>query len=346
MVECSQVCRAQHDNQSWCKFQDDVLATVASQKPCHLSTSVVPTEGGARVVHALLWCRRRPFVWHLRQVADIVFGLAISISWVTPMARAAWLGRSWGGLGQREFDLNASWEQEVFVFLQLLAQQDISILDCLNPLQPGSYVYQAVGHMFKSVVPSHWWRSPKVQSRDVHQMSLSRQPIYLKGTSDAKLADATLLTEHSSKNDSLQTSRVSQYIVSYSIGVLPCIMLYACHEWILCRICAPNALRTSVFVWFVYGHGCLCPKAPRRYMSQGLAQSSRINDVRSNSPNPSVAPTMDRWQLYAQHLTSPKHLWEVIQLVLQDVASRRLEHCKGQSTECRHQIWLRIHLLD
>lgn len=195
-------------------------------------------------------------------------------------------------------------------------------------LAASSYLYQAVGHMFNCVVPSHWWRSPKVQSRDVHQMSLSRQPIYLKGTSDAKLADATLLTEHSSKNDSLQTSRVSQYIVSCSIGVLPCIMLYACHEWILCRICAPNALRTSVFVWFVYGHGCLCPKAPRRYMSQGLAQSSRINDVRSNSPNPSVAPTMDRWQLYAQHLTSPKHLWEVIQLVLQDVASRRLEHCK------------------
>lgn len=136
MVECSRVCRAQHDNQSWCKFQDDVSAAVASQKPCHLSTSVVPTEGGARVVHALLWRRRRPFVWHLRQVADIVFGLAISISWVTPMARAAWLGRSWGGLGQREFDLNASWEQEAFVFLELLAQQAIWILDCLNPLQP------------------------------------------------------------------------------------------------------------------------------------------------------------------------------------------------------------------
>ncbi len=108
------------------------------------------------------------------------------------------------------------------VFLQLLAQQAISILDRLNPLQPGFCLYRAVGRMFKSVFPSYWWRSPKVQSRDVHHMSMSRQPIYRKGTSDAKLADSTLLTEHKSK----QKSRVSQYIVPYSVGVLCCIMLY------------------------------------------------------------------------------------------------------------------------
>ena len=110
------------------------------------------------------------------------------------------------------------------VFLQLLAQQAISILDrripcsqafiCTEPLVACSNL------SFLHIDGGH--QQPKVQSRDVHHMSMSRQPIYRKGTSDAKLADSTLFTEHKSK----QKSRVSQYIVPYSVGVLRCIMLY------------------------------------------------------------------------------------------------------------------------